>query len=280
MADEGLRWQVRAGVSGDYAEYVRLFEMVGAPGPVKTLPEFQDLAVSTMHVAEVAGEVGPGGGPRLAGYILWDYLDEGAVAAIRNVVVDSAFRRQGLGSALMSAVVSRLPSSTLSWRLYVESSNTPAIKLYERWGLRAKDRMRLLSVSETVLSKAPVEDLQDSVVEVPSNDVRIEIERAFGLATGRLSRDDAQVWALRKEDGSWSGCAAYNPTLKTFRTRGGLPAATKLLLGSRKAWPEDEKTAVHVFLEEDDMLTTALLDIGAEVVLSCILMTGDVPRDK
>ncbi|MDY3617928.1 ribosomal protein S18-alanine N-acetyltransferase [Agathobaculum sp.] len=77
--------------------------------------------------AEQDGEV--------AGYVgCQTVLDEGYVT---NVAVSPAFRRQGIGRALVSALLSRAQDMRLSFvTLEARASNAPAIALYKGAGFR------------------------------------------------------------------------------------------------------------------------------------------------
>lgn len=81
-----------------------------------------------MHVFLVAEE-----GDRLLGYAgMMHVLDEGSVS---NVAVAPDCRRQGVGSALIEALLARARELGLSFvNLEVRESNAPAIALYERFG--------------------------------------------------------------------------------------------------------------------------------------------------
>ena len=58
-------------------------------------------------------------------------LDEGYIA---NLAVKKAYRRQGVAEALLSKVIETAKENNLSFvSLEVRESNTPAIKLYEKF---------------------------------------------------------------------------------------------------------------------------------------------------
>ena len=72
-------------------------------------------------------------GDRVLGYVgMMFVLDEGYIS---NVAVAPEFRRQGLASALIRALLGRAAERTLSFvTLEVRESNAPAISLYEGFG--------------------------------------------------------------------------------------------------------------------------------------------------
>lgn len=58
-------------------------------------------------------------------------------AYVTNIAVDKAFRGQGIGSLLMSALIKRCKSENCAFTtLEVRTSNTAAISLYNRFGFK------------------------------------------------------------------------------------------------------------------------------------------------
>jgi ribosomal-protein-alanine N-acetyltransferase len=78
---------------------------------------------------------------QLAGF-LCTWLIAGELQ-IQNLVTHAAFRRKGIAARLLEHVITRSRSAGLTsvW-LEVRISNTPAITLYERFGLIACDRRK------------------------------------------------------------------------------------------------------------------------------------------
>lgn len=83
--------------------------------------------------AEAAGEI--------VGYVgAMFVLDEGYIS---NVAVAPQYRKQGVGDALISAMVSRGRELLLSFlTLEVRESNAPAVALYEKHGFKAVGRRK------------------------------------------------------------------------------------------------------------------------------------------
>lgn len=75
-------------------------------------------------------------GEQVLGYVgMMVVLDEGYIS---NVAVAPAVRRQGIGDALISELMSRAQERELAFvTLEVRESNAPAIALYEKHGFRA-----------------------------------------------------------------------------------------------------------------------------------------------
>lgn len=81
------------------------------------------------------------GGDELFGYVgLMSVLDEGYIS---NVAVAPAYRRRGIASALLDALLRRAEEKELAFvSLEVRAGNAPAIALYERFGFAEVGRRR------------------------------------------------------------------------------------------------------------------------------------------
>ncbi len=71
---------------------------------------------------------------KVVGYLICARYDQ--VWHLMNVAVDPVFRRRGLASGLLEAMLERAGSEE-PYTLEVRTSNAPAIALYERFGFRA-----------------------------------------------------------------------------------------------------------------------------------------------
>ncbi len=80
-------------------------------------------------------------GDQLLGYIgMMHVLDEGYIS---NVAVAPGSRRQGIASALITALLRRAQEKELAFvTLEVRASNAPAIALYERFGFEPVGRRK------------------------------------------------------------------------------------------------------------------------------------------
>ncbi|WP_297437600.1 ribosomal protein S18-alanine N-acetyltransferase [Thermococcus sp.] len=78
---------------------------------------------------------------RIIGYVM-AYLRPDLEGHIMSIAVDSAYRGNGIGSALLTEVIERLAARGAKWiGLEVRVSNQNAIKLYERFGFRRIKRV-------------------------------------------------------------------------------------------------------------------------------------------
>jgi [ribosomal protein S18]-alanine N-acetyltransferase len=74
----------------------------------------------------------------LVGYLFCSRYD--AVWHVMNVSVDPDFRRQGIATALIEALLERIDDGGVQITLEVRPTNHGAIALYERFGFRAAGR--------------------------------------------------------------------------------------------------------------------------------------------
>jgi [ribosomal protein S18]-alanine N-acetyltransferase len=74
----------------------------------------------------------------LAGYLVCSRYD--TVWHVMNVSVDPDFRRQGIASALLEALLERIGDERAQITLEVRPTNRGAIELYERFGFRGAGR--------------------------------------------------------------------------------------------------------------------------------------------
>src|SRR3954471_15426465 len=79
-------------------------------------------------------------GGTIVGYLVCSRYD--TVWHLMNVAVDPGKRRQGIGTALIERLFELADRSSEQYTLEVRTSNTEAIRLYERFGFRSAGRRR------------------------------------------------------------------------------------------------------------------------------------------
>jgi [ribosomal protein S18]-alanine N-acetyltransferase len=74
-------------------------------------------------------------GEEMTGYLICSRYD--AVWHLMNVSVDPDRRREGMATALLTALIERMGDPTAQLTLEVRQSNSGAIQLYQRFGFRS-----------------------------------------------------------------------------------------------------------------------------------------------
>ena len=120
--------------------------------------------------ADAALDAGQGAGaeePRLVGYAgLWF---DGDVTQVMTIGVAPAMQRQGIGSALLEALVARSRDlGAMAVLLEVRVDNDPAVALYERFGFEVLGRRRRYYQPEDADAWTMRLDLAGPAVEPPS----------------------------------------------------------------------------------------------------------------
>ena len=144
----------------------------------RAFPTPWSLAMFVLELSKPSGvclaawRAGSDGEERLRGYCICSRYD--TVWHVMNVAVDPSERRTGLATHLLEALVARLddPGGTpAQYTLEVRVTNTPAIRLYERFGfLAAGVRRRYYSDNgedALIMWRTPM-TLQGGLDDVPS----------------------------------------------------------------------------------------------------------------
>jgi ribosomal-protein-alanine N-acetyltransferase len=101
----------------------------------RSFPTPWSLAMFVLELSKPSGVcLAATDGDRLAGYLVCSRYDQ--VFHLMNIAVDPSFRRRGMASRLLEAMLDRAGADA-SYTLEVRTSNAPAIALYERFGFRA-----------------------------------------------------------------------------------------------------------------------------------------------
>jgi len=118
---------IRQAIAADYPDYVRLVAELGVPDPVPAAERFAERLVPQMYVACEDGAV--------IGYTTWRRY--GPTAHLVQLAVDRAVRGRRIGALLLEHVRAiAIAAGCARWYLNVKRDNAPALRLYERCGLR------------------------------------------------------------------------------------------------------------------------------------------------
>jgi ribosomal protein S18 acetylase RimI-like enzyme len=198
----------RAAVASDYAAFVRLWREleVGAATPPTEAHWAARMMPSTSFLVAPSGEV--------VAYAM--VFPHGARADVRQISVDPAWRRRGVGRQLMTAVAAQLRAAGCTeWRLEVTHDNAAAIALYARAGMRVLREIRIISIARTALAQLRTPGVTAAPL-APHAEAAIEAHYDLGageLAQWRSLRPDSSLWVARDAaTAELAGFARYCPT--------------------------------------------------------------------
>jgi GNAT superfamily N-acetyltransferase len=261
----------RTAMQGDYARFARLFPELGAPEPTPSEEWFFDRAHRVLFACDR---------DEVVAYTQWDtYVTQAHVA---QVVVDRSRRRQGIGSALLAELRSRLGEvGCVDWYLHVRRGNETARRLYERFGLRREWTVWVLEWDATQL---PTWDLrghtEPAMAFAPTADDDLRIEEGVGIHRGRLSALRARgeiATAVHTMAGMVVGFSAIDPQARraaNFRVAHADYAAT-LLESLRALVPSGP---IHLPVERDEVLAAAFRAAGMKALFEMDRMSGSISR--
>jgi ribosomal protein S18 acetylase RimI-like enzyme len=251
----------------DYTAYVRLFAELGVPDPVPSAARFAETIASQMRVAyraEAEDDV--------VGYVTW--RPYGAVAHVIQIAVDPGVRGQRVGERLLEHVRGEAKAAGCTrWYLNVKRDNAPALRLYDRVGLRLELESFAMKVAWANVRKL------DAVHRLATPDEDAAIASAFRLPAERVamfrSRGNFKLVTLRDEADALLGFAAFDPSFPgaaTFSTvRPELGAA---LLAAMRAYADPAIDFVRVTVEGDRALADTVLALGAELTFELLRLSS------
>ncbi|HEY4117285.1 MAG TPA: GNAT family N-acetyltransferase [Byssovorax sp.] len=265
----------RAATPGDHATFLRLFAELEVDDPMPPLEAWTKTMMPGVSILERAGET--------VGYGLSFPLGE--VGYVFHVVVDPARRRERIGYDVMRAVAARLRGlGCARWCLNVKRDNAPAIRLYERVGMKRVYGSSAIDVPWSVPASLPAapEGVTACVVD-PADDAAIEA--GWSMPRGRLAQQRAQPErvlfrvvdpARPGEVGLGVACFARAfPGAFPFRVASIDLASPLFAVIRAHARPDD--ASLHVLVEDDDALANALVERGASVRFDLWHFEGDLP---
>jgi ribosomal protein S18 acetylase RimI-like enzyme len=260
MHDEGGKeaaFVVRRASPDDYLAFVGLFSDLQVHDPVPGPQIWASVFVPSTWVVTRGEEV--------LGYCyVQEYADTGYV---RNVVVDRAARRRGVGRLLMEAAAEQLRShGKRSWRLNVRPENGAALALYARMGMQTQYAAKALRLTWAAAESIPI---GSAVVREAFPDRDADLEARFTLPRGQLafarglgrmlfeavSRGEKRSIGLAVFDRSVPGAFPFRVT--------EIDAVTPLLAAMRSHAPQHDH--VNLVAEDDERLAAVLVKAGASV---------------
>ncbi|MFO0562763.1 MAG: GNAT family N-acetyltransferase [Polyangiales bacterium] len=268
-------FSLRPATDADYPWLQRLLPQLQSGDPIPTEEQYRATYRGRFSL------FGPIDGDPVGGTVL-DALDD--TGYVRVVVIDEPHRGQGAGAALMGAIAAKLRASGCTrWCLNVKVDNEPALRLYERFGMRRAYESHALRLAWDRVSALP--ETHEIIVArelVPSDDAAIEA--AWELPRGQLAQfrqmKGQRVLGLFDEaDPSRSklGVARANPGhpgVFPFRV-GRVEYARTLIEAARPLF--DQRAPLGVVVEDDAALAALLLSLGAERKMHLAHMRGSIP---
>lgn len=206
------------------------------------------------------------------------------VGYVRHVVVDARVRGRGVGGAVMAAVAERLRAAGCTrWELNVKPDNVPAIRLYERCGMRVVHPTTALALDWSAAGSLPHETGSYATRELTSDDDDAA-EAAFHLPAGMLAHNRGlpgkhlRLLVAADAPAEPLGLAVFDPGFPgAYPFRLARPALAAHLLDDLRPLARPEHTLLNLVVEDDRPLVDHLVRHGANVRLEILHMEGPVP---
>jgi GNAT superfamily N-acetyltransferase len=272
MSDDTLR--PRLARPADYAHFVRLARELGSGGPVPPEDSWTTEMMPTTLVFE--------DGALVVGYTFVQPLVR--TGYVRHVVIAPTHRGRGHGLTVMRAAARLLESrGCTDWCLHVIPTNTPAVRLYERCGMRPEYTSQSIRMPWAITGVLPrhEQDLTTRRIEAQDDEA---VEAAFALARGQLasvrSRAGRTLVGLfaTQPDETCVAVACFDPRFpgaSPFRVRH--LALVAPLLDAIRPLALPGETHLSVMVENHDALAARLLEHGGAVDHTITHMAGPLP---
>lgn len=256
----------RAANAADYSSFARLFPELRIDDPLPTDERFgRHMLPRVLLLCE---------GDETLGYAFWQVY--GSTAHVVQVVVDPRVRGQGGGRVLLDAVRAAVTREACTrWYLNVKRDNVPALRLYERCGLRSEHAIWALRISWAQVDA--LAGVSNAVACTSRPDDDAAIAERFRLDRERLpllrARPGTTLVALR-EEGAVVAFAAFDPAFpgaypfRLARTQ----LARPLLDACRPHADLARFDFVRVNVEGDAPLKDTLCAVGAEISFALVQM--------
>lgn len=259
---------IRPAREADYAAYCELVVELGVDDPIPPLERWRADLMPKMHVDERDG--------RVVGYIDCYPLDD--TGYVRNLVVAPGERNGGVGAGLMRHGAAWLRAQGIArWNLNVKADNAPAIRLYEKLGLRPLYRSTAYRMTWAQIGELPAEPAD--AVGVDDDETARALERHFDLLPGRIAqgrRKPGRVVVGLRAAGAPAGVAVFDPGFPGANViRVARPGLAGTLFAALRAHARHD--FIQLLIENDDALCDLVENHGAHVRFRILQMTGALP---
>ncbi|HUS27668.1 MAG TPA: GNAT family N-acetyltransferase [Kofleriaceae bacterium] len=260
---------IRAARPDDYDACVRLHAELGVPDPVPERAEW--VATNMQRIAVVTDEE-----DQAIGYMSW--RGYGPLAHVMHLAVDPAHRGRRLGEQLLVHARDEAKAAGCTrWYLNVKRDNAPALKLYERVGLRIELESFAMKLP---WANVPRVAARHRLADTSADDATIE--RLFNVPADRVAsfraRGSFRLVTLRDDADALLGFAAFSPGFPgaaTFCTRS--PNLAIPLLEAMRHYADPQFDYVRVTIEGDRPLAEAVLALGAELTFEILRLSATIP---
>jgi ribosomal protein S18 acetylase RimI-like enzyme len=260
---------IRAARPDDYSSFARLFPELAVDDPTPSRERWLAELAATTLIAERAQQP--------VGYAYFQLLD--GIGYVRNVVSAPEARRTGVGAALMLAIADHLrKKGAKAWCLNVKPRNLPAVRLYEKLGMKRIHASVALQISWQDVAALPPAPADAHHASIAADDDGA-LEAALKLPGGLLAQLRSQGRVLLKLERSVSreplGLAAFDPQFPgafPFRLTHAEYAPALLCPLREHALPEHD--FLRLVIEDDAALVAALKAAGATVHLEFVHYRG------
>lgn len=259
---------IRRATQADYADVVRWMVELAVDDAPPTLERWRSQYMAGTIIAELAEPLSSRA-RRPVGYAFYQLNDEDVY--VRNVVTGPAFRRRGVGRALMKSMAERArDEGATTWRLNVRPDNAPAVGLYEAFGMRKAHSSAALRLDFEVCARLrAARTVQRVMSEVEWAALEAQQRLASGMIARRAEHGDL-VLATFAPDHAHAprSCAVFDPVFPgAFIFKPADQEDAEALLRSMLAnCPTTSGPGfLQVVVENNEALIAHLLERGARV---------------
>jgi GNAT superfamily N-acetyltransferase len=255
----------------DYADFARMFLELRVPDPTPSAEKY-DAQIRPHAFFLWEGETP-------VAYAFWQPLGE--VARVIHVCVDASAQGRGVGSALMREIAARAKrAGCAQWMLNVKPENVPAIRLYQRHGLKEVSRGRSMEIAWSDVERLPRGGAEEETVPflvTPEDDARVEGATAlFAGQIAALRAGGGRVLIGLRRGEEIVAFAAFDPSFP-----GAMPFTAekawiaRRLLDAMKPYALAEHAKVRFFAGSEDVWRGAE-SAGGTVALETMRMEGEI----